>query len=163
MTPDAPLSEEQLQDCLDRFRADGSCEHEIVESYRALAEQVKRDEEHYQALSAMNEKHRKNWVEASQSLADAQARYDELLQKWNEGYTAQVEQQHAALRERLTKWEAWAHTQIADIDKFEEYGHALGKLKWIRAFLQEALATGAEVPRSSSSPCGHRDCNGDHT
>lgn len=81
--------------------------------YRALASKVKELEAQHDDLCdrnqilrtrtdlPMTDPQKEKYRELEQKLADAQARYDELLQQWNEGYTAQVEQQHAALRERV--------------------------------------------------------------
>lgn len=46
-----------------------------------LTQQVARDEEHYQAAMAMNEKHRKLWVEASQQRDALRAEIERLRQQ----------------------------------------------------------------------------------
>ena len=55
---------------VERLRKDGStiCRRAADEIERLVA-QVASDDEHYRAAMAMSEKHRKLWVEASQSLA----------------------------------------------------------------------------------------------
>lgn len=113
-----------------------------------LEAQVARDGEHYNAAMAMSEKHRRNWVEAAQRVAELEA------ERFADVYTAQMVEiaghqyalrpnaaaEIAALREAKPKAKRLVFPKVRDcfgesaesaIGKFTVYMSLVGPAFWI--------------------------------
>lgn len=84
-----PMTDKTMDELIERLRREPLvnptiCPHvsallrEAADALEAAGKQRERDEEHYQAAMAMNEKHRKLWCEAAAEIASLRSALDTL-------------------------------------------------------------------------------------